>query len=215
MCGTAEAENYVEIFDLELPPVGKKASLEVTGKKKKRIKISEQIKYVFPVTTAVVGLVTDQRELIFYSKQGGNKSTQKPTGIKTAFKPQVMNESVVYLPVNGEQLNHLNVSTDKKSNEISIRYSTNVKTGIPISTHCLAVWGSTYHILSNIHGVCKLIEYGNLSFGLKLSENMNSFYTAISYIPPHGYTSGQRKTLEECIEPAHPLLGTLSSMQRE
>ena len=66
-----------------------------------------------------------------------------------------------------------------------------------------------------MNGINKLIECGSLSFGLKFSQDVNSFYQAISYKPPHGYVSGHRKTPTECIQLAKPLVDTLSSMQTE
>ena len=50
---------------------------------------------------------------------------------------------------------------------------------VPLATYCFAVWGSTYHLVSNFTGTNKLIEYVSLDFGLKFSENLNSFYKAI------------------------------------
>ena len=142
-------------------------------------------------------------------------SKQKNSGIKTALKPQIVDETVRYLQVGSKQLHHLNVTLHTKTKEILVsvaRYI--VLAEVPQVTHCFAVCGSTYHLVSNVNGL-KLIEYGSLSFGLKFSEDVNSFYKAISYTPPHGYVPEQRKTLEDCIKLAKPLVDTLSSMQTE
>ena len=114
------SENLVEIITLELPPVKNKSLLHVVGQKKKTIKISEQIRNVFSITPSIVGLVSEQKELIICSNPGEKNSKQKNSGIKTVLKPQVINESVHYLPVGSEQLNHLNVTVHKNTKDILV-----------------------------------------------------------------------------------------------
>ena len=59
------------------------------------------------------------------------------------------------------------------------------------------------------------IKTVNLSFGLKFCEELNAFYRAICYVPPHGYKSGGKLTLRDSIKLAEPFKKTISSMQQE
>ena len=207
----------VEIVGIELPSV-RKATLEVEPTKLKKINTIiniSNIKYVFSVSSNVVGFVGDDKKIILCKPN--NKKCYKITDIKTSVKPQhVTDGCIAYIPERSEVINHLRVNYSAKDKEIKFSYSSAIKTVVPPSVSCLSVWGSTFHVLSLSHtnGVYRLIEYGNLAFGLSFSKALNSFYSAISY-RPRGYVSGNKKTLRECVDLAQPFLEILNSMQSE
>ena len=171
---------------------------------------------MFSVSALVIGLVSEDTQIIFIKPTAKKKTgIQNNTGVKTSLKPQyIKDDEVAYLPPRSKQINHLNIVCSKKDKEIQFTYS-DVKTGIPTSASCFSVWGSTYHVVVNENGVNQLMEYGKLGFGLAISKAMNSFYSAISYRPPYGYVSGNRKTLPECVELAQPFLQITQAMQEE
>ena len=214
-----ESDHKVDIFDLDLPPLCKTSPLFVTPKKLKRVKFEEPLKYVyvFSISATLLGLVTAEKEIVFCHNPHGKQCVKKKTDIKTVSKPQViLDGSVAYFPERSRQINHLNVVVSTgKNNQIKFVYSKNTEKDIPETTSCFTYWGSTYQIVSKCSGVYSLTEHGKLDFGLRFSQDINSFYSSISYRPPYGYVSGQKKTFRECVDVAQPLLETLDSMKSE
>ena len=206
----------VEIVNLNLPSiVDKNTALHVHGTTKKSFDLSTPIRYIFFIKPSLIGFISEERDVLVCSNPGDKTRKFKTVGIKTSCKPQIVDESVRYLPIETTEMLHLNVTLHKDTKEIltsTARYV--VLPDIPLATNCFAVWGKTFHLLSNMNGF-KLIEYGSLDFGLKFSKELNSFYRAISYTPRHGFALEKRKTLEECIQLAKPFVDLLSSMQKE
>ena len=139
-------EQAVDVFDIVLPPARKTSSLEIDAKVLRKVKVSECMRYVFSVSDTVIGLVSEQMKIIFV-KPNKKSSVQNETNVKTALKPQYVEDgNVAYLPQRSEQINHLTISCAKKDTEIRFMYSNVTKTGIPTTSSCFAVWGSTYII---------------------------------------------------------------------
>ena len=155
--------------------------------------------------------------MVFCYNPHGKQCVKKKTDIKTVSKPQViLDGSVAYFLERSRQINHLNVIVSSgKNDHIKFVYSKNTEKDIPETTSCFTCWGSTYQIVCKCSGVYSLMEHGKLDFGLRFSQDINSFYSAISYRPPYGYVSGQKKTFKECVALAQPLLETLDLMKSE
>ena len=207
----------VYVFDLDLPAVSKTSPLVVTPKQLKRIKFGEHLTYVFSMSSNFLGLVSAEKEIIVCHNPVG-KCLKQMTGIKAMSKPQLtLDGSIAYFPQKGRQINHLNFTVSpKKDKDKHIKFVyLNKAINVPETTTCFTVWGSTYQIVSKCSGVYSLMEHGKLDFGLRLSTDINSFYSAISYRPPYGYVSGQRKSLKECIKLAQPFLETLNLIKAE
>ena len=206
--------DLVEIINLTLPPVSKKAPLDVPYQVKKKISLEEPVKKVFSVFSGVLGVLSDDQEIIFYSNIKQKQHDKRKSGLRSIVKPLCQGNNCVLLQPQSKKLEHVEISIGK-DNALSI--SSPLQLDFDVGLHCSAVakWGQTYYTTSNVNGSMKLMEYGQLVLGSKLSECVCSFYDAICYTVPNDNQSSQIRTLEESIEQATPLVNLTQSIQAE
>ena len=129
-------------------------------------------------------------------------------------KPEINGCKVIYQPPNSSFVEEIEIQIGKKSTDL-FASQTGLRKEIPSSVKALTKWGETWHFLSKADGVNKVEEHGPLDWGLRLSQAINKFYDAISYIPPHGFNSAQKITLRDSIRLATDLLDLLNEAQLE
>ena len=215
VCGFGDSiaclsDGKVEILNLTLPPVSKKALLEVSYQVKKKVLLDEPVKRIFSISPGVLGALSKEEEIIFYWNIKTKKHDKKIYGLKSGVKPHYHGEKLVIL--HGENLAEIEISLGK-DNKLLVGSPITLPFNVTLRCTSIQKWGNTYFTTSNINGIMKLVEFGRLHFGQRFSECMSSYYDAICYTPPHGNPS--HKTLEESFQQASPLVNLLQSIQAE
>ena len=99
----SEETNWIEICDVILPSTQTTSSLLIKDVKIKKVKLEETINYIFSAGSAVVGMVTNEKDIIFHLQLGSSGNVKEKTEFKTIKKPQLVNfeeekSTIVYSP---------------------------------------------------------------------------------------------------------------------
>ena len=159
--------------------------------------------------------MTSSKEIIlFYGRESTFENTS--LGVKSSIKPVISASSdLFYLPPDSARIQQSSILYEKKTERINFHFSV-TEMEVSSATYSLCFRGETYYFIAKqANSDFQLIEGGSLEFGMHFACALNSFYSSISYVPPHGIKGSIIGSLKESVAAAKDLVDLLTDINKE
>ena len=166
---------------------------------------------IFTMGKYVLGAVNTEGIICTYhiSSKVTKITTEKSSNIASDGKPCVSGDGHLYI-LKGGCIHKHTFKYSKNENQLESISVEEIASNEVKSLHC---WNTVLFFVKRVTTFShSLEELGSLTFGLQLSEAINSFYEAIGYTKPGHGVASKRLTLPQCIEKAKPLVNILKGM---